>query len=57
MQGSLPLMTLWFSSYVPLPEQETQKMDLSKLMNPPYSMLHHRWMREPAARVPQQSCR
>ena len=37
--------------------KDTKKLELSNLMNPPYSMLHHKWMKEPSARVPMQSCR
>lgn len=32
-------------------------MDISQLMSHPYSMLHYKYMKEPPAKVPLQSCR
>jgi hypothetical protein len=33
------------------------KMDISQLMAPPYAQLHYKYMKEPPAKVPLQSCR
>ena len=37
-----------------LTPKQAAKMDLSKIMPPPYSQLHYRWMKEPNPRVPMQ---
>lgn len=37
--------------------KQTKKLDLSKLMPPPFSVLHQRWMKEQTPKIPLQSCR
>ncbi|GLI64845.1 hypothetical protein VaNZ11_008226 [Volvox africanus] len=37
--------------------KQAVKMDISQLMSPPYSQLHYKYMKEPPAKVPLQSCR
>lgn len=37
--------------------QEAARLDLSRLISPPYNALHPKWMKEPSPRIPLQSCR
>lgn len=56
-RGRIMYMNSDLQSMLGYTAKEVARMDMSHLMSVPYSMLHHRWMKEPSARVPPQSCR
>ncbi len=56
-KGRIMYMNTDLASALGYTPKQAVKMDISNFMSPPYSMLHYKWMKEPPAKVPLQSCR
>ncbi|KAG2450719.1 hypothetical protein HYH02_004557 [Chlamydomonas schloesseri] len=56
-KGRIMYMNTDLASALGYTPKQAVKMDISQLMSHPYSMLHYKYMKEPPAKVPLQSCR
>ncbi|GLC33063.1 hypothetical protein PLESTB_000374500 [Pleodorina starrii] len=56
-KGRIMYMNTDLASALGYTPKQAVKMDISQLMSHPYSQLHYKYMKEPPAKVPLQSCR
>ncbi|GFR48517.1 hypothetical protein Agub_g10412 [Astrephomene gubernaculifera] len=56
-KGRIMYMNTDLASALGYTPKQAVKMDISQFMSHPYSMLHYKYMKEPPAKVPLQSCR
>ncbi|KAG2493479.1 hypothetical protein HYH03_008295 [Edaphochlamys debaryana] len=56
-KGRIMYMNTDLASALGYTPKQAVKMDIGQFMSHPYSMLHYKYMKEPPAKVPLQSCR